>query len=345
MVLENIKQKFLNFAATECKDHSALYYKLSQEIAADTELLKMASYTRNGQPVPNIFLAAVHYLLLKNSGSELADFFPSIQKKLVSVIPFSLFKKFCIQNEKEIRDIISTRIVQTNVINRCAYLMPVISKILFDEGKPATIIDIGTSAGLTLNFDKYEYWYNGGKVYGDSKVIVNSNIIDSSIPDIFPISQSITKIGIDQNIIDPSDADEILWLKALIWPDQVERFVAMEEALKLDELKNISFVQAQKIEDFRKVLLAVPANEILIVYATHVLYQFSQELLEDFYLMLEAVAQKRDLYFLSVEGIQSLLKRYNSKDVVAELYQFKNGQKNIILLAETNGHGKWIKWK
>ena len=38
--------------------------------------------------------------------------------------------------------------------------MPIFSKIIFEENKPTTIIDIGTSAGLTLNFDKYEYWYN-----------------------------------------------------------------------------------------------------------------------------------------------------------------------------------------
>lgn len=106
--------------------------------------------------------------------------------------------------------------------------MPIFSKLIKEENKPTTIIDVGTSAGLTLNFDKYQYWYNDEKVYGQSNVIVKSKIVDSEVRTIFDISYPIIKIGIDQNLIDPTDKDEIMWLKALVWPDQIERFVAID---------------------------------------------------------------------------------------------------------------------
>ena len=345
MNLEKIKDRFLAFAEFECKGNSELYYHLSKQISGDEDLLKIASFARAGQPIPNIFLASVHYLLLKNLDTDLAKYYPSIQKKLILKIPFSIFKAFCIDNENEMKEIISRRIVQTNVINRCAYLMPVFSKIIADENKPTTIIDIGTSAGLTLNFDQYEYWYNDKKIYGESNVVVKSNILKSTIQKIYPITQPISKIGIDQNVIDPTDEDEILWLKALIWADQLERFIAIEEALKLNELKNISFIQAETSIDFEKEILKVDETQNLIIYATHTLYQFSQEQKKEFYSMLERIGQKRDFYFLSVEGIKILPEQNNSKEIVVALTQFKNKQKKETFMAETNGHGNWIKWK
>jgi hypothetical protein len=345
MNLEKIKDRFLAFAAFECKGNSELYYHLSKQISGDEDLLKIASFTKVGQPIPNIFFASVHYLLLKNFDQDLAKYYPSIQKKPIPKIPFSIFKAFCIANKNEIKEIISKKIIQTNVINRCAYLMPVFSKIIADENRPTTIIDIGTSAGLTLNFDKYEYWYNDKKVFGESKVIVKSNILESSIQKIYPITQPISKIGIDQNIIDPTDEDEILWLKALIWTDQPERFIAIEEALKLNELKNIIFIQAETSIDFEKEILKVDETQNLIIYATHVLYQFSQEQKKEFYSMLERVGQKRDFYFLSVEGIKMLPGQNSSKEIVVTLTQFKNKQRTETFMAETNGHGNWIKWK
>jgi hypothetical protein len=340
-----LKERFLAFAETECKGNSVLYYKLSLQIANDSELLNIAASTRDGQPVPNIFFAAVHYLLLKNEDESLAKYYPSIQRSPITEIPFDLFKAFCLDNRHELKQIISTRIVQTNVISRCAYLMPIFLKLIKEEGRPTTVIDIGTSAGLTLNFDKYEYWYSGQKVYGESSVLVKSNIIESPIPQVYPILQPIQKIGIDQNPIDPTDKDEVLWLKALVWADHLERFVAIDEALKLSDLKSIRFIKAEMIVDFEQVILKVERSQTLIIYATHVLYQFTQVQRDEFYAMLERIGQTRDFYFLSVESLKSLLDKYHSKETVIELTSFKSKQKTVRFVAETNAHGNWIRWQ
>jgi hypothetical protein len=343
--LDFLKERFQAFAETECKGNSALYYELSIQIANDPELLEIAASAREGQPLPNIFFGAIHYLLLKNQDAHLAKYYPSIQREAVTKIPFDLFRAFCLDNKIGIEKIISTRIVQTNVISRCSYLMPIFSKIIAEENNPTTIMDIGTSAGLTLNFDKYEYWYNGQKVFGESNVLVKSTTVESSIPKIYPISQPIQKIGIDQHLIDPTDKDEILWLKALVWPDQVERFVALDEALKLSDLKSIKFIQGDTIVDFEQEILKVDRGRSLIIYATHVLYQFTQGQRDVFYDMLERIGQTRDFYFLSVESIKSLLEKYRSTETVIELTCYKNKQKRVQFLAETNGHGNWIRWQ
>lgn len=78
----------------------------------------------------------------------------------------------------------------------------------------------------------------------------------------------------------------------------------MEAALIPDELKNICYVSAGTINEFEKIICKTDPDNTLIVYATHVLYQFPSETLNKFYDMLDHVALQRDLYFLSVEGYQ-----------------------------------------
>lgn len=61
---EQISNLFRNFSIKECKGSSDLYEYLSMKIAEDEEVLTLSSYAQVGQPVPNLLLGAVHYLLL-----------------------------------------------------------------------------------------------------------------------------------------------------------------------------------------------------------------------------------------------------------------------------------------
>lgn len=103
MDIEYLKERFLSFAETECKGNSDLYYRLSFQIANDTGLLNIALNTRQGQPIPNIFFATIHYLLLKDQNNELAKYYPSIRKNLFTEIPYNIFKAFCLTNKNEIK--------------------------------------------------------------------------------------------------------------------------------------------------------------------------------------------------------------------------------------------------
>ena len=49
--------------------------------------------------------------------------------------------------------------------------------------------------------------------------------------------------------------------------------------------------------------------------------------------------------FFCIEGIKPLLEKYKSKETVIELTAYKNKYKTETFIAETNGHGNWIRWK
>jgi len=344
--LEQIANTFRVFAEEECKGNSELYYKLTNQIADDPDLVELAAHVRYGQPIPNSFLASVHFLLLSKPDEELVKYYPSISALPIHEIPYALFKSFCFENKEQIISIIQNRIVQTNVISRCSYLAPIFSILIADNpDKDVTIIDIGTSAGLTLNWDKYEYHYNNGIAIGTNNAKVNAEVRNSSLPEFHLPEKTIRKIGIDQNIIDPTNIEDARWLKALIWPDQLERFAALNAALKIDDLKTIEFIQASTVSEWEKVISAIPPKDLLIVYCTHAMYQFPMEMRDEFWKMLDRIGDGRDFYFLSAEGIKSQREKYQTQNTVVELTTYKNGAKTQSLMAEVNSHGKWFIWK
>ncbi|WP_066405827.1 DUF2332 domain-containing protein [Flavisolibacter tropicus] len=339
-----LSKRFERFAEEECKGNSPLYFTLSKQIACDEELLRLCTFVKEGQPVPNAFLAAVHFYVLKNKTAFLAQYYPSVTGQPTEAISFDLFKAFVQEHQQGIVHLLQNRIVQTNVITRCNYLLPIFSNILSLNNKPVTIIDIGASAGLNLNFDQYEYYYNDNMVYGDSHIKLHCQIKEGRMPNIKPCSNSIQKIGIDQHPIDLANAEDLTWLQALVWPDQAERFIQLAEALQTPLLSAIKLIAGSTIADFKKVVEAVDPNETLILYATHVLYQFTPDLLREFYNFLDDMGQHRDFYFLSAEATQAVQLKHGVSNTAVVLTTYKNKQKQETFMAETNGHGNWIKW-
>ena len=338
-----LKDWFKRFAETECKEVSPMYYKLSQNIAEDDELISIASFSKQRQPMPNLIFEAVHFLLLNNKDDELAKYYPSITADYKQDLPFELFKNFCLKNKEEIINIEQTKIVQTNSLNRTAYLMPMLSHLF--EDKEINIIDIGTSAGLTLNMDKYEYHYNGKHSLGKSGVKIKSEIKDGNLPKFNNPVRIIKKIGIDQNPLDLKIESNEKWLKALIWADLTERVEKMEQAISVAKQANIEFKKASDLVSFKRIIQEQNNNIPLVIYHTHMLYQFNQEERESFWKLIDEVGNKRDITYIATEGSRVFKTDYGLRGILVELTEYKNGTKNNRIIAETNGHANWIKWK
>lgn len=346
---------FQTFAERECKNVSPLYYQLSLDMMEETDLLQLAAHARQGQPIPNLFYGAIHYLLLQSEATELANaytdqtslrqLYPSISKRASPGIPIDLIKDFCQRREAEIVALLSQRIVQTNAINRTAYIMPIVSS-LFPSDVPINLVDIGTSSGLTLNFDNYQYNYGEGRQWGSSEVKIKSEVLGGTLPSFPTMARVKRKIGIDQNPLDLKDEENGNWLKALIWPDSEERFIRMEAAITAAKTSDVALYKADQPAAFQSIIDTVPKMEGLLVYHTHVLYQFTMAQRQAFRQMLDEVGQYRDFYYLAVEANRVFDGLIDDKPgVKIVLTHYQAGKKMATILGETNGHANWIKWQ
>src|SRR5439155_27136692 len=147
---------------------SPLYATLAAKIAEDPELLELAAAAEEKDALPNLFLASVH-LLLNGSRHQLVAFYPSLNGTSRRYdYAYAHFRSFVLEHRDKIRKIIGMRLVQTNQAARCAVLLPGFEFLTQQaSGRPLSLIEIGSSAGLTLIWDRYQYSYGEGLQCGD----------------------------------------------------------------------------------------------------------------------------------------------------------------------------------
>lgn len=335
---EVISHLFVIFSEKECKNSSKLYEFLSLKIAKDIEILEICLNSRNGQPIPNLLFGAVHYLLLKGKDHELKEYYPSmvVEAKAYNE-SFISFKDFCLVHKNELIGILQTKLVQTNEVRRCAYLYPAFSFIYEKTNKPLALIEIGTSAGLQLLWDKYSYSYNADEVVGtkNSKLSITTEVKGDNTPFLYPTPPPIsTRIGIDLNIVDLNDQEEYVWLKSLIWTEHKERLEMFERAASYIKDYPVQLIEGDGVALLSEIVENVPVDSTICIFHTHVANQMSQETRNSLLNTVESIGMKREVFHM-----------YNNiQDRDLHLDYYLKGIEYKQTIAETDGHGKWFKW-
>lgn len=342
LTLEQAREKFANFARDETLNSSPLYTHLSQAIAADPEMLALAVQTRHRQPLPNMLFAAVHFLLLKGAEHPLREFYASVTGKVTRQDdPYPLFKDFCEKYRAQILELLATRLVQTNEVQRSACLLPGFEELYRAGGElPLALIEIGSSAGLNLRWDSYAYDYGEGHKYGNpaSPLQLQCTLQGDKTPNFMPALPPVAwRVGLDLNPIYVQKPDDVLWLEALVWPEHFHRAERLRLALQLAQQDPPRLLAGNALELLPGVLAEAPQNTTLGVFHSIALYQFSSRMREQFYAILAEFSHKRPFYELSLEISPDL--RY-----LLSLNHFDNGQESSRMLARCHAHGGWLEW-
>jgi hypothetical protein len=214
---------------------SALYRSLCPVVADDQPTLELLTRRRAGQQASYLFFGVVHELLLTGAPHPLRAFYPSIvgpaARDPAPAGPVLI--DFCRQYRDELIALIQTRLVQTNVVRRALALRFALSAIRQSCTRPVHLIEVGASAGMLLFVDRYRYLL-GNREFGDPDATVT---IDSHWrgnqppPDLNDIPPIASRIGIDLNPVDVTDADDRRWLRALVWPEDATEAVLLDATL------------------------------------------------------------------------------------------------------------------
>ncbi|HEX4078622.1 MAG TPA: DUF2332 domain-containing protein [Rhizomicrobium sp.] len=338
---------YWDFFVQETRRNPApLYEQFALGVARDDQLKAFANEARPGQPRANVLFAAVHFLLLRGAQHPLRRFYPNLNggnhaDDLDQAFP--AFRDFVTAHRPELSPLVRSRVTNTNEVGRSAILHAGFRAVAKLAGEPLHLIELGPSAGLNLIWDRYgvRYLRDGHATYlgaPDARLVLETELRGALMPPSGPTPRVASRVGLERNPVDLSSGDERDWLKALVWPDQVARFAALERALEIRVRETPSIRQGDALELLPDALSEIPPGETACVYHSFVTYQFSDEkraALDD---LLIAASLRRPVWRLSWEGTLS-------GDAPLLLYAYRDGIRTKRLLALCQPHGAWMEWR
>ena len=329
MELSVIADRFRFFAKEANLLEGHLYEHLSLRIAEDEELLEIAAHAQR-PPVPNLLLYSVHYLLKRDSAATLSSYYGSVvESPAPPTEAYPHFRSYVLEQRADIIHLLKTRLVQTNQVARCSFLLPAFCTVHRLAGMPLSLVDVGCSAGFHLLWDRYVYDYGNIRVgNSQSRVSIAAELrgnIALPISDGFPPCEF--RMGIDLNPVDLSVSDERAWFEALIWPDHPVQRELADAAIREVIEHPPPLIRGDALRVLPDVVESVPDETALCIYHCHALNQFSRSEKDAFQLLLEQFSQRRTIYWLNAEGYD------------VHLRALQDGTGEEFHLARKDGHG------
>lgn len=181
---------------------------------------------------PLRLLGGLHYLVLSGAAPGLAAVFPSSGE---AAGPEALRTQVVAAGRDHALALARFRASppQTNEVRRAICLLGGFLAVSGETGLPLRCFEIGASAGLNLNWDRYRYDLGPHGAWGDpaSPVRLDTDWRGPA-PPLGP-AQVVERAGCDRAPIDLGDPDAALRLQAYVWADQAERLARLRGAIEL----------------------------------------------------------------------------------------------------------------
>lgn len=331
-----------------------LYEHVANAIADDPDMQAVTAPARPGQPPANMLFGAVHYALLEGAEHPLRLSYSHLLKpgEAVAAIgpeTYATFRDFVGAHRAVIDPLIATRVTNTNEVRRCAFLRAGYAVIAGLAQTPLHIVELGPSAGLNLNWDRYGYRYE----HEDGRVLAGGTadadlVIDCTwrgetpppVPAAHPVVAA--RIGLELNPVDLTAAADRRWLLALLWPGLPERIERMRRALEIAARHVPPIRPGNALVNLPDELTRISPNHAAVVTHSMVTYQWTTEMREELDGILLAASGARPIYRLFQDTIE---KTFDPAIHPLRLRVYAGGEMTETPLASVHHHGAWIAWR
>ena len=255
--------------------------------------------------LPLRFLAAMHRLVLEGRLPELARYYPSTGGISNPALAWQAFLDAIEQHGNEIRCGLPIT-VQTNEVMRCCALLPGFLEIAYSRGLPLRLLEIGCSAGLNLRWDRYRYEARQD-AWGpaDSPVKFDRVFVNKHLPCNAPV-EIVERRGCDLNPVDPTSAGGRLTLLSFVWPDQIQRFRRLANAIEIARAVPVVVERSDAVGWLERELAIPTPGVITVVFHAIVLLYLSRQAREEVTNILnragERATARAPLAWLSMES-------------------------------------------
>src|SRR5437667_178939 len=123
--------------------------------------------------------------------------------------------------------------IQTNEVQRAWALLPCLLELArWSEVPVFDLVELGTSAGLLLLWDRYQYRYAAGEWGPNSAALELAGEERGRVPGelLRVVPRARRRVGIDRNPLDLRDPADLLLLKSFVWAGQDDRLARLDAA-------------------------------------------------------------------------------------------------------------------
>ena len=285
-------------------------------------------------------LGALHDLVLSGDDLTLAANFPHVGTSPDMLATWQATRAAMAAHHDRIAAFMNHE-PQTNEVRRSACLAPGFLEIARRMNLPIRAFEVGASAGLNLNWDRYAYRF-GETTWGDpnSPVQIDTEWTGPA-PPVDAKVEVIHRAACDRRPGDLSDPVARRRLLAYIWPDQFERLARIRAAIDLALELGVCVETADAAQWPAQV--AMPQAGAVTVLYHSVFWQYmppeSQAKLAKIIEDLGAMATPDAPFaWLRMEPMAGTV----GPVMDVTLTMWPGGSEQI--LGETHPHGAWVKW-
>ena len=215
--------------------YARLHHELGERYSSDpaASVLRDLLTDRTTRPVHDAVVlrlaGAVHRLVLRGAAPDLAVHYPTTGGQPGDGFVDAVLD--VVTRHREEVDLALDEQVQTNEVGRSAVLAAGFALIGRRSGLPLELFELGASAGLNLHWDRF--WYDTGETsIGDPSSTVRFTDVWRAAPVLSPV-HIVDRHGCDIAPLDAGDPVARLRLLSFVWPDQLERFKRLGNALEI----------------------------------------------------------------------------------------------------------------
>jgi hypothetical protein len=322
-----------------------VYAHICNELHNDQEILALMDLIgEKKQPIPILFLSTINFLLFEHPEHPLVQFFPahsSTPRPPTEVYP--AFRGFCLEHKETLQRLLPTARFQPNEVTRCANLLPAFELVWErEERKPLALIELGSSAGLLLNWRRYCYTYNQGFHLGDDASPVQIACTLEGERLCVPLEKpSLAQcLGIDSAPLDVNNERDVRWLRACLWPEERERYQRLDAAIALARQYPPRVLKGDACDVLPDLLPTIPQRQAICLFHCFALNMGPVQVKERLIQTLLHVCRERTIYLLSLEPFFSKEERTQ-----LELFAYRKGEMVYYeRLAECTFHGDGMEW-
>jgi hypothetical protein len=273
---------------------------------------------------PLQLLGGLHYLALSEGADPWRDPVPVLHER-----------------REWLRRFLQRQSVQTNEVQRSWILLPCFLEIVRRTGSETLdLIELGSSAGLNLVWDRYGYRFEQG-TWGDpdAELVLageERRLVPAELLNLTPSVRH--RRGIDLSPLDVTRPDHALLLKSFVWADQHARLERLDRAIETLRSDPPELEQGDVVKRLPKLLDERLPGALTVVFQTAVRGYLSQKAWKRMLGTLDEAGRKFPLALVSVSRPAPGEHRYWG----LWLRLWPDGEKR--LLAHAGFHGQWLEW-